>query len=128
MFLKALFKPKMSPPPKPPFLWVGGGGRKLPFKEKAILSKFLWKEKTLGTSFGYQNFSTGCPREVSSAAETEWPLRCGLWGSTPIRCSRAAGLPAPSRRHPRVSIYSTRVTSAVAFSWPGDLIKRVPPP
>lgn len=71
MFLKALFKPKMSPPPKPPFLWGGGGGRRLPFKDKAVLSKFLWKEKTLGTPFGYQNFSTGCPREVSSAAEPE---------------------------------------------------------
>lgn len=43
MFLKVLFKPKMSPPPKPPFLW--GGGRRLPFKEKGIVYKFLWKEK-----------------------------------------------------------------------------------
>lgn len=78
MFLKVLFKPKMSPPPKPPFLW--GGGRRLPFKEKGILSTFPWQEKTLGTSFGYQNFSTGCPREVSPAAEPERPVRCGLWG------------------------------------------------
>lgn len=43
VFLKVLFKPKMSPPPKPPFLW--GGGRRLPFKEKGIVYKFLWKEK-----------------------------------------------------------------------------------
>lgn len=78
MFLKVLFKPKMSPPPKPPFLW--GGGRRLPFKEKGIFSTFPWQEKTLGTSFGYQNFSTGCPREVSPAAEPERPVRCGLWG------------------------------------------------
>lgn len=76
----------------------------------------------MGTTFGYQNFSTGCPREVSPATEPERPLRCGLWGSTPIGCSRAAWLSALSRRHPRVSIYSTRVTSAVACSWPRDLI------
>lgn len=54
VFLKVLFKPKMSPPPKPPFLW--GGGRRLPFKESGILSKSLREEKTLGASFGYQLF------------------------------------------------------------------------
>lgn len=138
VFLNACLNPEMPPPPKPQAFFLGAEGCHL--RKAGITSKFLWREKSLMKSSECQNFSTGFPPKRFPAVERGWPAECRVSGSIrpphppcwSVRSawnSPSAGslLRAFSRRHPRGSIYSTRVTGAIARRWPRDLIKRFPP-